>query len=139
MLIKLLIYGYSTGVFSGRKIAMKCESEDLEKQGKIGYIPDQDYGKDDLPDDPYHKSYFIYTPANDTYSCPKKQELTFDRIYRNKKRKRQSRIYRCKTCATCPVKALCTKAKSRTIEQELREALKTKMRMRLDSPEGKAT
>jgi transposase len=112
--------------------------EDLEKEGKIGYIPDQEYGKDDLPDDPYHKSYFIYNPANDTYSCPQKQELTFDRIYKNKKRKRQSRIYRCKTCATCPVKALCTKGKARTIERELREALKTQMRTRLDSPEGKS-
>jgi Transposase DDE domain len=49
------------------------------------------------------------------------------------------RIYQGKTCATCPVKALCTKGKARTIEQELRETLKTQMRQRLDSPEGKAT
>jgi transposase len=111
--------------------------EDLEKQGKTGYIPDQEYGKDDLPEDPYHKSYFIYDPINDTYSCPQKQKLVFTNIYKNKKRKRQSRIYKCKTCSTCQVKALCTKGKVRTIEQEVREALKTQMRTRLDSPEGK--
>jgi transposase len=112
--------------------------EDLEKQGKEGYIPDQDYGKKDLPDDPYHKFYFTYNPASDTYSCPKNQVLIFDNVYKSKKRKRQSRIYKGTACAECPVKELCTKGKARTIEQELREPLKEQMRQRLDSPEGKA-
>jgi len=112
--------------------------EDLEKQDRKGYIPDQDYEKKELSDKPYHKSNFIYNPTNDTYCCPQKQVLLFDRIYKNKKRKRQSKIYKGTTCDKCPVKALCTKGKARTIELELREALKEQMRKRLDSPEGKA-
>ena len=40
ILIKLLIYGYSTGIFSGRKIAAKCESDTAFMYLASMYKPD---------------------------------------------------------------------------------------------------
>jgi transposase len=53
ILLKLLFYGYATGVRSGRKIAARCESDTAYMYLAEGYRPDfrtiNDFRKDNLP------------------------------------------------------------------------------------------
>ena len=111
----------------------------LNEKRRIAYIPDQDYEhRDTLKSEPYDKSNFIYNSEKDHYTCPQGQELIFDRIAFNRKRKQKLRIYKGTQCSSCSVKSACTSAKFRQINQDSREPLREKARMLLDSPQGKA-
>lgn len=110
----------------------------LEEQKKTAYIPDQQYEhREELKGEPYDKSNFIYNPEKDNYLCPQGKELLFDRIAFHQPRKQKLRIYKGTQCSTCQVKADCTSAPARQINQDLREPLREKARNLLDSPYGK--
>lgn len=110
--------------------------EAIEKLGKIAYIPDQEY-RLKKQDSPYHRSNFSYDKATDTYTCPEGKPLAFEGLYRNKKYKQQSRLYKGTLCHLCSKRPACTKGSKRHIHQELREGLRQKVRNRLATTEGR--
>lgn len=113
--------------------------EFMAKEGICGYVPYRDM-KTKYEDKPYHSSHFEYDKETDTYSCPTGQQLTYYQNKRDKTRKTEHRLYRTDACKQCPIKELCCpKSKTkRTIQRELRQDLKDKMKSRLNSPAGKA-
>jgi transposase len=64
------------------------------------------------PTQPYHKDRFVHDPATDTYTCPQGQVLTFYSIDTRTAGGPPIHRYRADVavCATCPVRAACTKA-----------------------------
>lgn len=104
--------------------------EYLSKNGKQGYIPDQDFtrlrnnklGK-------YHYEQFVYDPSQDNYLCPEGHILNYSRMKNDQGR--QYKIYKTQACFQCPVKTQCTKYDQRTISREIRRSLVEQMRERL--------
>lgn len=109
--------------------------EYMEQNQIIGYVPDQDFGKD-FKEKPYHKSHFTHDEEKDTLICPQGKTLIF---FRNKKDgNNQFKVYQGTACEDCPVRDKCTTAKQRTVAIEKREPLKVQMRQRLNTEQGKA-
>ena len=111
----------------------------LEENGIEGYIPDQkmeSIRKGTYKHPEFHKSRFTYNGASDTYTCPMGKALTFKGLMKREV-KPDIRIYRCMDCPECERKKECTKAKYRAISWDPREYLFEKMRVRLDTDEGK--
>lgn len=82
------------------------------------------------------KSCFIFVEAEDVYYCPRGQRLEYQQTKREKRAGEEVkvRVYRCRTCAGCPLAAACMQetAKrgrliSRDEHEEKREALAAKM------------
>ena len=115
--------------------------EYLDKNDKIGYIPDQKYRKELKQENkaPYSVGNFRYVCEKDLYLCPENKELELSRIRRKNYgyRKFQVKIYKGKACLKCKKKALCTKQKYRTIAIEDRRELVEQMRNRLQTSVGK--
>jgi len=109
--------------------------EDLSKNNKNGYIPDQDLSR--LKNDKlgkYHHEYFTYNQEQDIYICPEGQILTRHR--QKTDRGNHYTIYKCTDCHQCPVKKQCTQYEQRTISREDRRPLLEKMRERLQTETG---
>jgi transposase len=114
--------------------------EELEKRGKIIYIPDQQMNSEkEKEQNPYHRNHFIYNKEKDCFVCPENKELPFYGNQIHKRTKQQSRVYICKDCPTCDKHAVCTKGKYRQIHVEKREHLRHQIRDRLNSTQGKLT
>jgi len=113
--------------------------EYLDKNHKIGYIPDQNLRKGNARDKPYHQDHFTYDSKKDVFLCPEGKLLKFYKIRREEcpYRKFQVKIYQAKDCPACPKKSLCTKARYRTISIEDRKALLLQMRKRLETEIGR--
>jgi transposase len=101
-------------------------AEEIHKTQKLGVtthvcIPN---AASQAPNKAYNVSEFTYNKAQDTYTCPAGQILQTNGNWYNKRVYRVKQ-YKTKNCKTCPVKALCTKAKyQRIIERhEFAEAL----------------
>ncbi len=110
----------------------------LDEQKKTAYIPDQEFEhREKLKGEPYDRSNFIYNPAKDKYVCPQGKDLIFSGISFSRTRKQKLRIYKGTQCSVCPVKADCTTASERQINQDFREPLRERARNLLDSPQGK--
>jgi len=111
--------------------------EYLEKENITGYIPYRDMQKK-VADKPFDSSHFKYDADKDEYICPNDRTLTF--IKQRTSKERIYRIYNTNDCKTCPFKDQCITAKGqtkRTINREVREPLREKMKERLQSEEGK--
>lgn len=107
--------------------------EYLEEQQIVGYIPDQDFGKD-FSKKPYHNFHFNYDAEKDCLICPEGKTLVFKS---NKKDgKNRYKVYKGIACQNCPVKEQCTTAKVRTVSIEQRIHLRDEMRERLSTEEG---
>lgn len=67
------------------------------------------------PTDAYHKDRFVYDPVTDTFTCPQGQVLRFNGQDRRRDGAPTVRRYRAlqTVCAGCPVRAACTRSKSR--------------------------
>lgn len=110
----------------------------LDDQKKTAYIPDQEFEhRDKLKEQPYDRSNFIYNTEKDKYVCPQGKDLVFTRISIDHTRKQKVRVYKGTQCLVCQVKADCTTAKARNINQDIREPLRERARNLLDSPQGK--
>jgi len=85
--------------------------EYLEKNNKIGYIPDQNFRKDLKGKGPYHRDRFSYDPEEDIFLCPEGKILKLSKIRRKDclYRKFQMKIYKAKACPHCPKRTLCTR------------------------------
>lgn len=111
----------------------------LEKKGIEGYIPDQEMEsirKGTCRNPEFQKSRFRYDETSDAYTCPMGKTLTYKGFLKREGHP-DIRIYRCKECPNCERKSECTKAEYRTISLDPREFLMQKMRMRLDTKEGR--
>ena len=113
--------------------------EYLEKNNKIGYIPDQNLRKDLKGKGAYHRDRFCYDHKQDLFLCPEGKILKLHHIRRKDYpyRKFQTKIYKAKDCPHCPKKSLCTKQKYRTLNLEDRKALLLQMRNRLQTEMGR--
>jgi transposase len=111
----------------------------LEKNDKVGYIPDQYFRKDLKGKGPYHRDRFCYDPEKDIFLCPEGKKLKLHHIRRQDYpyRKFQTKIYKAKDCPHCPKKSLCTRQKYRTINLEDRKVLVDQMRNRLQTEIGR--
>ncbi|KQC10532.1 MAG: hypothetical protein APR54_11900 [Candidatus Cloacimonas sp. SDB] len=110
--------------------------EYLEKNNKVGYIPDQYLRKGN---DPYHQDHFVYDPEKDIFLCPEGKMLKLYKIRREERsyRKFQSKIYQAQDCPACSKKSCCTRQHYRTISIEDRKALLLQMRKRLQTKAGR--
>jgi transposase len=113
--------------------------EYLEGEQIEGYIPDQRTesirkGTSGHPE--FQKSRFQYDEVEDRFICPMGRFLFF-KGHLKRKGKPDLRIYRCLDCPKCERKLECTRADYRTISLDPRESLMQKMRMRLESEEGR--
>jgi len=113
--------------------------EYLERNNKIGYIPDQNFRKDLKGKGPYHRDRFSYDPEKDTFLCPEGKIVKLYKIRRKDcpYRKFQMKIYKAKDCPSCPKRKLCTRQKYRTISIEDRKILLDQMRNRLQTEIGR--
>lgn len=67
----------------------------------------------------FHKSKFSYDAEKDVVICPQGKELLFERVKKNKSKKHDLRLYRCKHGKHCPSSTKCTDEKrGRSIEME---------------------
>lgn len=112
--------------------------EELTKQGKTLYIPDQQMNIEaELEKNLYHRNHFVYNKEKDCYVCPENKELIFCRNSFHKLNKQKSTVYICKDCPACEKQKLCTKGKYRQLHVQTREILRQQIRERLNSLEGK--
>lgn len=115
------------GYFSGENIAA------LHKRQVDGYIAPTREGKAEAGN-PYDKKNFRYDPERDAYECPQGQWLDLNRTGQTRKGRTFWVYEGSDACLTCPVRALCTNAKTgrRTVQRDdqepLREAMRTKVR-----------
>ena len=82
----------------------------------------------------YDKRDFVYDPAQDRYTCPAGQHLTY-RMSREEGG-RQIRTYWTVVCATCPLKSDCTTGKERRVRRWESEAILDRVQERLDRNPG---
>ena len=114
--------------------------EYLEKNNKIGYIPDQNLRKDSKKEkDLYHHTNFHYDQDQDLFLCPEGKKLKLHHIRRKDYgyRKFQTKIYQGEDCPNCKKKPLCTRQKYRSINLEDRKILLLQMRNRLQTEVGR--
>jgi transposase len=76
-------------------------------------------------------SAFNYDPVSDVYVCPQGEELTFRGREKGSNQK-EYRLYRTKACATCALRAKCTKARRgrkirRWVHEDVLERLKERI------------
>lgn len=113
--------------------------EYLEGKGIEGYMPDQgmeSLRKGSRRHQEFYRSRFRYDKAEDCYICPMGKPLPYRGLLR-REGKPDIRIYRGTGCAGCERRGECTKAAYRTISLDPREYLMEKMRVRLETQEGK--
>lgn len=119
------------GYFSGDNIT------DLEKRKIDGYLAPTREGKTEAGN-PYDKKNFAYDPERDAYQCPQQQWLPLKRTGQTHKGRTFWVYEGPDACLTCPVAALCTKAKTghRTVRRDDQEPLREAMRTKVRSAEG---
>lgn len=125
----------------------KDNMEKLENTEINAYIPDRRKSFEEKRMrnntlDKYHRNYFKYSEENNEFICPEGKRLKLKIINLDKvdKTKIVSQRYFCDDCTGCKanVKGKCTEAKRKQICVDWKlEKLKTKMRAKLNTKEGK--
>lgn len=117
--------------------------ESLAEKNLDAYIPDASYqgtqrGKQESPGSPYFpRSKFIRDEAQDCFTCPAGEKLTFSHMQKVKN-KEPLRMYRCRAFKDCPLRNQCTKNKGgRTISLNPYDDHLRAMRAKLDTAYGK--
>jgi hypothetical protein len=121
-----------SGYFSKQNIA------GINEKQIDGYIPDKKKAAEEKQEKnneipKYDRRNFAYDKDKDEFICPQNQHLPLARTEQGTKK------YIGKNCSECPAKTSCAKSKNRHISHnpEL-EQIKTEMREKLNSEEGKA-
>jgi transposase len=120
--------------FSSYENLQYLEEKDIE-----GYIPDQrmeSLRKGTCQRPGFQRDRFRYEEAEDRYICPMGKFLPYKGLLRREGNP-DIRIYRGMDCPQCERRLECTKAAYRTISLDPREFLMERMRLRLDTKEGK--
>lgn len=87
------------GYCSGEQLA-KAEAANLPVIVSMDGIAAQKEGAD-----PYHCSRFSYDKERDCYVCPRGEVLSYEKT----RKQVESRVYRCRSFRTCPVREQCSK------------------------------
>ena len=87
------------GYCSGEQLA-KAEAANLPVIVSMDGIAAQKEGAD-----PYHCSRFSYDKERDCYVCPRGEGLSYEKT----RKQVESRVYRCRSFRTCPVREQCSK------------------------------
>jgi transposase len=88
------------------------------------------------------KSAFVYDEANDIYYCPQGKVLEYAQTcseYRGGVKSRR-RIYRCKQCEGCPLRAECQKANARqgrSVQRDEHEKQRERLAAKMQTDEAK--
>ena len=105
-------------------------------------VPEADWGR--LPRNPatgkLDRAAFIYVEKGDSYRCPQGRRLPFFRQQKPKKHDGvAAAVYRCESCADCPLAGECLSGKAgpRTVTRDPYEPLREAMDARLRTAEGK--
>ncbi|MFQ5788669.1 MAG: IS1182 family transposase, partial [Thermodesulfobacteriota bacterium] len=112
--------------------------EELEQRGLDLFVA----GKNMInkPKKKFAKANFAYDEENDRYICPKGKMLNFVSITTTHNRYDYMKNYRCKNCSTCPYqKECCKNYKSRSIGATPFDKLLNRIKVKLKTPEGRAT
>jgi transposase len=139
----------------------------LAERGVEALIPLE--GRHDRPDNPAHRpdpsvsvpesewprlprtpgknqldrAAFVYDPAADTYYCPMGHPLTFHHKFTKHEKNSTvaGRVYRCASCAGCPLAGACLKGEvaARTVSRDEHEGLREAMDARLRTEASRAT
>lgn len=134
------------GYYSGENLQY------LEKEQIDGYIPDTSNNQTKEPTNsnqsghPFSKENFQYHKEEDTYTCPEGKTLKYTRtrIRKDKKYKRKRVfIYEGTQCLTCPSRSRClgkgNTSGIRHIERDGYEEYRARMKLKMQSEEGKNT
>ena len=116
----------------------------MEERGQTAYIKPKDHEirkKKSFQKNPYRRENMAYDAKKNSYTCPAGKELTFqgNEIRKTKTGyERTVSIYRAESCAGCPHKDKCTKAKeARSIEVSwTMEKYRAESRERIASEQG---
>ncbi|QNN72671.1 IS1182 family transposase [Vagococcus carniphilus] len=89
--------------------------DDFERTPLITYTMYQKEQTKKYKQNPFITNNWKYNELTDSYTCPNNRELHF-RNYSTRNDKqgftKQLKMYECETCIDCPVRSLCTRAKS---------------------------
>ena len=113
--------------------------EQVEQEQRIVYMPDQElhYQQEQSLINKYHRLNFRYDERNNLYVCPEGKSLIFSGKFFNKFTNQTQLKYQGTQCAACEKKSLCTTAKQRQLNVNLREEYRTKARDQLRSEIGR--
>lgn len=89
------------------------------------------------------KSCFTYVPEEDRYYCPQGQSLRYEETKTDARRGERvaSRIYRCRTCAGCPLAGRCIAANNtggRTVRRDIHTPERERLAAKMQTPEAQA-
>jgi transposase len=92
--------------------------EGLDRAEKLGHQVLVNLGPQHVGNEnEYHASRFSYDAPRDCCVCPRGEELKFERVKRNRRKRYAVRVYRCQSFRECPVRWECSQdLKGRTIE-----------------------
>lgn len=105
-----------------------------QRDGHTIVLPE--HGRQVDPNDPYHKSRFTYDPQRDSYTCPRGEPLHYTHTRVPRGTRPPARVYQCRACDRCPVRADCTRdRRGRTISRDAYEAHRQEQRARRAQPD----
>ncbi|SRR6266852_5489000 len=92
--------------------------EGLDGAEKLGHQVLVNLGRQHVGNEnEYHASRFSYDQVRDCCVCPRGEELKFERVKRNRRKRYAVRVYRCQSFTECPVRWDCSQdRRGRTIE-----------------------
>jgi len=94
-----------------------------------------EHGRDTNRDNPYDKRHFHYDAAADQYTCPQGQPLGYTHTIAAHGNRAAARVYRCRACKLCPMRAQCTTARhGRTIRRDEHEAFREEQQAQRQGP-----
>ena len=111
----------------------------LEDKKLEGYVPNKQQAAAAKGQDkgPYSKGEFRYDEVRDCFICPQGNSIPQGTEYMYRGRMRYV-YYSSSVCKQCPVRLECTKGPMRSITSYGYEAERERVRLRMESPEGKA-
>ncbi len=102
-MLKVLIYGYLTNLYSSRKIEQALADKPVDKKVKQKL----NYARKNWPENLY------YNPDQDCYYCPMGQSMTFAGTRQHHTANgyiQTKRAYQAQNCRGCPMRGSCHKA-----------------------------
>jgi transposase len=105
-----------------------------KRDGHTVVLPE--HGRQADRGDPYHKSRFTYDATTDSYTCPQGQPLHYTRTLPPHGSRSPARVYQCRSCDDCPVRAECTRDhRGRTIRRDEHEEYRQEQRAQRAQPQ----
>ena len=150
LLVSILIYAYSQGIFSSRQIERRCNEdlsfmynlEALKAANLDAYIAtNKGEKKNKTPLDESNrkltKADFVFNEQDDCFTCPGGQTLVLKSTSKDGKKKYQGSS---ETCSKCNYQSRCCKSatgQARTINTDDKEPIRQQMNEKMEAVESK--